>query len=40
MTKRKIELLRNLDHLLREIMEMTDYEVRQILDRALSNPDD
>jgi hypothetical protein len=35
MTKREIELLRNLDHLLREIMEMTEDEVRQILDRAV-----
>ena len=40
MTKREIELLGNLDHLLREIMEMTEDEVRQILDRAASNQDD
>jgi hypothetical protein len=35
MTKREIELLRDLDYLLREIMEMTEDEVRQILDRAV-----
>ena len=40
MTKREIELLRDLDHLLREIMEMTEDEVRLILDRAVSNQDD
>ena len=40
MTKREIELLRNLDHFLREIMKMTEEEVRQILDRAVSNQDD
>jgi hypothetical protein len=36
MTKRQIELLRDLGHLLREIREMTDDEARQILDRAES----
>jgi hypothetical protein len=40
MTKREVELLRDLDHLLREIMEMNEDEVRQILDRAVSNQDD
>jgi Sec-independent protein translocase protein TatA len=40
MTKRQIELLRDLGHLLREIREMTDDETRQILDRAESNEDD
>ena len=40
MTKREIELLRDLGHLLREIMEMTDDEARQILDRAESSEDD
>ena len=40
MTKREIELLRDLGHLLREIMEMTDDEARQILDRAESSADD
>jgi hypothetical protein len=34
MTKREIELLRDLGHLLREIMEMTDDEAHEILDRA------
>jgi hypothetical protein len=38
--EREIELLRDLGHLLREIMEMTDDEARQILDRAASNEDD
>jgi hypothetical protein len=37
---REIELLRDLGHLLREIMEMTEDEVRQTLDRAESNQDD
>ena len=40
MTKREIELLRDLGHLRREIMEMTDDEARQILDRAESSEDD
>jgi hypothetical protein len=40
MTKREIELLRNLGHLLHEIRAMTDDEARQILDRAESNKDD
>jgi Sec-independent protein translocase protein TatA len=40
MTKRQIELLRDLGHLLREIREMTDDEARQILDRADSSEDD
>jgi hypothetical protein len=37
MTKCEIELLRDLGHSPREIMEMTDDEARQILDRAESN---
>jgi hypothetical protein len=40
MTKRQIELLRDLGHLLREIREMTDDEARQILDRAELSEDD
>ena len=37
---REIELLRDLGHLPPEIMEMTEDEVRQILDQAESNQDD
>jgi hypothetical protein len=40
MTKREIDLLRGLGHLLREVREMTDDEARQILDRAESSEDD
>jgi hypothetical protein len=39
MIKREIEMLRDLGYSPREILEMTDDEARQILDRAKSNED-
>jgi hypothetical protein len=40
MTKSEIEMLRELGCSPREIIEMTDDEARQILDRSESNEDD